>query len=123
MDWDDLKIPFLISAIVVFLVSLYSYILRQWKNRARVGSFPFLHSLPSKKVNEIVRFKFELPYPEDVRFSILDQDEQLVQSLIDERKREGIYEVEFDSSSLHPGDYFYSLETASHKNIKRFEKI
>jgi len=123
MDWDNLKIPFLISAIVVFFISLYSFILRAWKTRARVGKYPFLHSLESRKVEDTLNFNFELPEAAEVAIKILDQNENAVCILLHEKRNQGLHAIEFDASTLKSGQYFYSLETANHKNIKRFEKL
>ena len=123
MNWEQLKIPLLISAIIVFIISLYSYLLRNWKNRARVGEYPFLHGQETRKIKDEMTIVYELPYADNVNLNILDSDESLVFSLVSERKEKGKHQITFDTSEMQKGSYFYQLDCSRQNNLKRFEKV
>jgi len=123
MNWEQLKIPLLISAIIIFLISLYSFLIRNWKNRARVGEYPFLHGQDTRKIKDEMTIIYELPYTDKVDLNVLDANEQLVFSLVSERKEKGKHQITFDTSEMAKGSYFYQLNCSNQNSLKRFEKI
>lgn len=123
MNWEQLKIPLLISAIIVFLISLYSFIIRTWKHRARVGEYPYLHGQDTRKIKNEMTIVYELPYADKVDLNILDAQEKLLFSLVSERKEKGKHQITFDTSEMQKGAYFYQLDCSNQNNLKRFEKV
>jgi hypothetical protein len=62
---------------------------------------------PSTKIKyQITNSKEQIP---NVKLSVFDLQGKLVQTLIDENQRAGIYETEFDGGAFSSGIYFYSL--------------
>ena len=123
MSWEDLKTPMLVSSIIFFLIALYSFAIRIWKNRARVGEYPFLYGLDSSKVRNNVQIKFELPFRDDIRLNILDDNESVIHNVSEGILDKGTHFYEFDASHLLNGIYYYQLTSTRQKSMKRFEKV
>ena len=123
MGWENLKIPMLVSSILLFAIALYFYLLRKWKFRARVGVYPFLHSLENMKVNSTILIRFDLPYRDEIKINILDGNEVIIDTISDEILEQGQHSVKFDTAILKTGEYYYQLISSRQNNIKRFEKV
>ena len=121
--WDYGKIALLVSATIVFLVALYGYILRNWKNKAFAIEYPYLHSLDSRLVSDEMLIKYELPIGDKVLLNILDKNQKILFTLVDDQKEKGTYEVSFNSAEIDKGTYYYQLVTSNQKSTKRFEKV
>lgn len=123
MSWEDLKVPMLVSSILLFIIALYSYLIRKWKYRARVGDYPFLHGLENKKVNGIIQIQFELPYRDQIQINILDGQELMIHNIANQLYEKGTHTLKFDTSGLDPGKYYYQLISTRQNNLKLFEKV
>ncbi|MCX6148919.1 MAG: T9SS type A sorting domain-containing protein [Ignavibacteriales bacterium] len=69
--------------------------------------------------NPITQIKYSLPEPTLVQLQVFDPFGKEVPILVNERKDEGTYEVEFDASNLSSGIYFYQLKTNNFIQQKR----
>jgi len=67
-------------------------------------------------------FSFELRESSNVKFSILKQNESVVEVLMDENKNAGFHKLQYDFTNLDSGWYWYRLQTA-HQNISRKIRI
>ena len=123
MNWEDLKIPMLVSSIIFFLIALYTFAIRKWKFRARVGQYPFLYGLDSKKVKMNMKIKFELPYRDKIQLKILDEKEGLIFQITDSVFEKGTHSFDYDASQLMAGKYSYQLTSTRQKSTKNFEKV
>jgi hypothetical protein len=63
--------------------------------------------------NPSTTISWQLPVDAFVSLKVYDVLGNEVASLVNEEKPAGIYEVEFDASTLSSGTYFYRLEAGS----------
>ena len=62
---------------------------------------------------------FSIPYPSNVQLKIFDILGNEIETLINEEKPAGQYEIEFDATGLASGIYFYRLHTGSFVETKK----
>lgn len=71
--------------------------------------------------------KYCVAYKTKVKLEVLDIENKIIKTLIDEEKEAGTYEVEFSASICHSGEsrnpqgetYFYRLVTGNYKSEKK----
>ncbi len=73
--------------------------------------------------NPITVISFDIPKAEFVKLRVYDILGKEIALLINENLMPGNYRIEFDASKLSSGTYFYSLETAGFREIKRMTLI
>ncbi|MCB9391426.1 MAG: T9SS type A sorting domain-containing protein, partial [Calditrichaeota bacterium] len=73
--------------------------------------------------NPTTQFRFTIPATEAVKITVFNALGQQVQTLLDEVKRAGTYEVQFDASELSSGVYFYRLSTPTFETVKKMQLI
>ncbi len=69
--------------------------------------------------NPTTIIKYQLPFNEEVTLKVYDVLGREVESLVNDYKEAGYYEVEFDASKLPSGVYFYKLQTRGNIAIKK----
>jgi hypothetical protein len=69
--------------------------------------------------NPNTKISYTLPLDSKVSLKVFDVLGNLVETLIDERKEAGYYEVNFNAKSLSSGVYFYSLSTDTFSQTKK----
>lgn len=68
--------------------------------------------------------KYCIGYKTRVKLTVLDAEGEVIETLVDEEKKPGTYEVEFSAiGELASGDYFYRLEARDYKSEKKMELI
>lgn len=79
-----------------------------------------LHTLLNNEAAKgILQFYFILKEPSKVKFVIVDKNDQELKVLIDENREPGNYPVEFNSSEIPNGIYFYQL----HTDLQKISKV
>jgi len=73
--------------------------------------------------NPFTTIRFSIPENDFVSLKIFDINGKEIQSLINENKNQGSYEVNFNASNLSSGVYFYKLNTSSYSSIKKMTLI
>ncbi|MFH1525179.1 MAG: lamin tail domain-containing protein, partial [Bacteroidota bacterium] len=63
--------------------------------------------------------KFQVPSSKFVKLQVYDMLGREIQTLVDEYKPQGVYEVSFDASSLTSGLYFYKLTAGNFVQTKK----
>ncbi len=66
---------------------------------------------------------YQIPQKQHVSIKVYDVIGNLVQTLVNETKEKGYYEVEFNGSSLSSGIYLYEFVSGSVRNIKKMTLI
>jgi len=66
---------------------------------------------------------FELPYEAPVKIAVYNVYGKLISTIADKTMNAGKHEIEFSSSSLSQGIYFYSLESGKYKQIRKMVVI
>lgn len=70
--------------------------------------------------NPSTKIKFVIPKSSLVNLKVYNVLGMEVATLVNEEKRPGIYEVEFDGSNLSSGIYFYRLQAGNFSDTKKF---
>jgi hypothetical protein len=73
--------------------------------------------------NPVTKISFDLPKQGFVSLRIYDVLGREVRTLVNEVKAPGIYNIDFDASTLSSGVYFYKLETNGFSDIKKMMLI
>ncbi len=71
---------------------------------------------PAKLLTTI---RYSLPAESKISLQLYDISGRLVKTLVDEKKKSGIYNINFNSKTLSAGVYFLSLQTNSKRLIER----
>lgn len=69
--------------------------------------------------NSVTKIKFSLPQPENVKIIVYDILGEEINTLINEHKQSGSYDVDFHSESLPSGIYFYTLSSGNYTSTKK----
>lgn len=69
--------------------------------------------------NPATKISYALPEAGKVRIQIFNALGQLVQTLVDENKEAGFYNVELNASSFSSGMYLYRIEAKNYSNVKK----
>ncbi len=69
--------------------------------------------------NPSTSIKFTMPKGDNVKLVIFDMLGREVKTLVNEFRNQGVYEVNFDASSLSSGAYFYRLEAGEFTQTKK----
>ncbi|MBN1638293.1 MAG: family 10 glycosylhydrolase [Ignavibacteriales bacterium] len=69
--------------------------------------------------NPVTKIKFALPSDNRVTLKIFDVLGQEVTTLVDEHKKSGTYEIQFDATNLSSGIYFYQLKSGNNLQVKK----
>jgi photosystem II stability/assembly factor-like uncharacterized protein len=112
---------------------IYFYRLKQVDNDGRfkysneievnVSYIPNVYSLENNfpnPFNPSTRIRYSLPFDSNVKLAVYNSLGQLVSELSNDIKQAGTYEINFSSSSLSSGVYFYSIQANSLDGKKNF---
>ncbi|MBN2571924.1 MAG: family 10 glycosylhydrolase [Ignavibacteriales bacterium] len=88
------------------------------KKNNQPGNFILYQNYPNP-FNPITKIKFNIPSDNRVILKIFDVLGQEVKTLVNEDKKTGTYEVEFDASNLSSGVYFYQLKAGNNLQVKK----
>ncbi len=115
-----------ITAVYLLLIA-YRYLLKYLgtgKVKGTKTQFAQLHTLVNNRsASGEVQFLFMLKEPTNVKFTIVDKDENEVKVLLEEHREPGDYPVYFDTTAIPNGIYFYRLQTDLQKISKVFKII
>ena len=67
-----------------------------------------------------IQFGFKLPEKMEVRFRIVNRDDELIKDLKNGELEEGVYPILFDTNSIADGEYYYQIITDVQKTSKKF---
>ena len=68
---------------------------------------------------ENTTIKYCVAYNTRVQITVLSSEGEVIEKLVDEEKKPGTYEVEFKSSELSEGIYYYRLDAGEYSNFKK----
>jgi hypothetical protein len=91
-------------------------------NENTIPVLPSIYSLSQNypnPFNPITNINFTLPDEGRVKIELFNVLGQKIQTLIDEDKRPGFYQVSFDGAYLSSGFYFYRMKTEKYVQIKK----
>jgi len=69
--------------------------------------------------NPSTTIKFAVPYESNVNLSIYNVLGELISTLVNEQKKPGYYEYEFNASTLASGVYLYRIKAGSFVETKK----
>ena len=67
-----------------------------------------------------IQFGFKLPEKMEVKFRIVNRDDDLIKELKNGELEEGVYPILFDTNSIVDGEYYYQIITDFQKTTKKF---
>lgn len=70
--------------------------------------------------NPTTKIKYQVPELTQVRVTVYDVLGKEIKTLVNEEKPAGIYELEFDGTSLPSGVYLYRIEAGMYSDTKKF---
>ena len=103
-DYATVKYSSLITNISGSNISLLSYKLEQ--------NYP-------NPFNPSTKIEYELPVEEYVSILVYDITGKLIQTLVNENKSAGKYEVTFDGSNFASGIYYYKIESGNFSQVRK----
>jgi len=83
---------------------------------------PLVYSLAQNYPNPFnpsTKIGYSLPEADQVEITVYNNLGQVVETLVNEHKNAGIYEVEFNANQLPSGIYFYKLQAGSYSQVRR----
>jgi hypothetical protein len=87
------------------------------QNIAAVSSYQLGQNFPNP-FNPTTTISFEIPEAAHVNIVVFDDLGRTVQTLVNDRREAGRYDVHFDAGTLSSGVYFYKLTAGSYSTIK-----
>jgi len=109
-------------ALYLFYIA-YKYLMRLIggaKVKKVTVAYPELYELRPPYAKGLVQFGFELPERMTVTFQLVDRNNNVLHSLKEGELDEGIYPIDFDTTTLDNGEYFYQLVSPYQKTTKKF---
>lgn len=98
---------------VILLLYVYRMILRSMKSHENRIPYAVLYGLEKFPASGEVAIRYELGADHPVELFLMDENNTIVLSLINENKIKGSYHVIFDSAKLKDGNYMYRLQTGN----------
>ena len=83
-------------------------------SQSLLNSYELFQNYPNP-FNPTTRIKFNIPVGSEVKLEVYDLSGKLISRILNQYLDKGLYETEYDGSSLSSGIYFYQLQTG--KNI------
>jgi len=63
--------------------------------------------------------KYCVAYKTHIQLTVYDSEGEVIEKLVDEEKKPGTYEIEFDAAELQEGVYSYFLDAGEYSNLKK----
>ena len=87
-------------------------------NNTSVKKYTLYQNYPNP-FNPFTKIKYNLPKNGFVRIQVFDIAGRLINTLINDFKFSGSYEIDFNGSNLSSGVYFYKMETIDYSDVKK----
>ena len=72
---------------------------------------------------EKTTIKYCVAYKTRARLTVYNSEGEVISKLVDEEKKPGTYEIEFNASALSEGMYYYRLDAGEYSNLKKMKII
>lgn len=119
----ELKIILLISAVVLFIIVFYQWLLRYLHKDEINVKFSYLFPFEKEIFRGAERFKIDLPETSHVRAEILEtSDGELLHLVFEGRLKQGIAEMDIDFGPVQNGEYQLKIVLAD-QTITRFIRV
>lgn len=103
---------------VVLLIYVYRMVLRSMKNHENRIPYAVLYAIEKYPASGEVAIRYELGAEHPVELKIVNNEDQIQLTLVNETKSKGSYHISFDSSQLEDGNYYYRLQTGNQSITK-----
>ena len=87
-------------------------------NSSYLNNYTLYQNYPNP-FNPVTKIKFDLPKNGFVRIQVFDIAGRLINTLINDFKFSGSYEIDFYVGNLSSGVYFYKMETVDYSEVKK----
>ena len=95
----------LITAIILFIIVFYKWLMRFLHRKEIQGTFPYVFPFESKTLSGVEVLKIDLPAHSVVAPEISNQDGEVVLKLNERELSAGIHSIDMDLSNLQKGIY------------------
>lgn len=82
------------------------------------NSFGLFQNYPNP-FNPVTHIRFQIPERSHVKITVFNILGEQVQTLLDDEKDKGIYEITFDASNLSTGIYLCRMQAGNYISIKK----
>jgi hypothetical protein len=99
----------LVSAIVLFVVVFYRWLLRFLRRKEINDPYPYLFPFEKPALNGREVIKLDMPYPAEVRAEVFNLQGEFLFKPFEETIQKGVHQMAFDVSKLPTGNYELKL--------------
>lgn len=110
---------FTLMALLLFYISYKELLRRLGKGTPPKEDYAVLYGLESKTVSGEVEFYFTTEHPRNFAFVLLDSQLQQMEVLSERDFETGGHIIRYNTNKLTNGIYFYCLQSANQKTMKR----
>jgi hypothetical protein len=87
-------------------------------NSITINNFYLFQNYPNP-FNSVTKIKFSIPHSELIQIKVYDLFGREIKTLLNEHKKSGTYEIEFDANNLPSGVYFYRMFGGKYSGTKK----
>lgn len=95
----------LVSAIVLFVIVFYKWLMKYLRRKDYNDPFPYLFPFESEVLSGVETLKFDMPYASQVRAEVYSENGERLFIAFDQEIAKGIHQLVCDVSSLPSGNY------------------
>jgi hypothetical protein len=114
-NWETPRIYFVDSLAICIQEEIPSAIA---EDNGSITDYFLYHNFPNP-FNPVTIIKYQIPTPSIVTLKLYDVLGNEIQTLVNEEKSIGIYEIEFDATELSSSIYFYRLHAGDFVDTKK----
>jgi hypothetical protein len=108
----------LVSAIVLFIIVFYKWLLRHLRRNSIEQDFPYVHPFDGDTFSGTVPLKIEMPYPANVKVALIANHAEVVEVFFDRELEKGVHDNELDTTKA-PNDTYELRITLANQVITR----
>jgi len=124
-SWFDVALGVLYVSLALIIVTIAYKKLLARLSRGSIDqeAFCVLFALEVDPASGELEFYFTTEQEKDVKLSILNENMDEIQTVVEKKATPGGNIVRFDSTSLSNGVYYYCLKTANQKTMKKLHVL
>jgi len=95
----------LVSAIILFVLIFYRWLLRFLRRKEISDPFPYIYPFQNQPLSGKEVLKFDMPYDAMVKAEVFSEGGEFLFVSFDQEIKRGVHQMAFDVSSLPNGKY------------------
>ncbi len=114
-------ISFLVAAYLVYIAyKKVMNIIARGKVKELTVKYATVYDVNPPYAKGVVQFGFELPEKTELTFRIVNKKDEVVKELKSGVMEEGVHPVDFDTTEVEDGEYYYQYISEVQKTSKKF---